>query len=356
MSSPREYLASRHPEHFFLDPMAPMALEQHLETAGLLESNERIRHCEIAGEGNMNCTLREQTTARSLIVKQARPWVEKYPQFEAPWERVLRESEFYKRVSSAPAAAAMMPRWIGCDESHHILLLEDLGEMGDYRPVYSHEQWDAETLEALASYLTVLHRVPETGKFANRAMRELNHAHIFQIPLQSDNGLDLDAITPGLSRVAAVLKSDAAYRGAIDGLGALYLEHGSCLLHGDFYPGSWVRYNAAAADVKTVISADDVWVIDPEFCFFGPAEFDLGIFVGHLLLAGRPAALVERVFADYRGAAPLDRELALRFAGMEIMRRLIGVAQLPLVADLARKQALLNLSRKLVLRPESFGR
>ena len=99
-----------------------------------------------------------------------------------------------------------------------LLLLEDLGEMGDYRPVYSHEQWDAETLEALASYLTVLHRVPETGKFANRAMRELNHAHIFQIPLQSDNGLDLDSIQPGLAQAAAPLLADATYVKAVAAL------------------------------------------------------------------------------------------------------------------------------------------
>ena len=114
MSSSREHFASRYPEHFFLDPSAPNALEQHLHSAELLGSDERVVDCKIAGEGNMNCTLRVQTTARTLIVKQARPWVEKYPQFEAPWERILRESEFYKRVSSASQAAAAMPRWIGC--------------------------------------------------------------------------------------------------------------------------------------------------------------------------------------------------------------------------------------------------
>ena len=44
-----------------------------------------------------------------------------------------------------------------------------------------------------------------------------------------------------------------------------------------------------------------------------------------------------------------QRRLALQFAGMEIMRRLIGVAQLPLAADLSRKEALLATSRDLVL-------
>lgn len=45
----------------------------------------------------------------------------------------------------------------------------------------------------------------------------------------------------------------------------------------------------------------------------------------------------------------MDDALARQFAGVEIMRRLIGVAQLPLVADLNQKEELLNLSRDLVL-------
>ena len=75
-----------------------------------------------------------------------------------------------------------------------------------------------------------------------------------------------------------------------------------------------------------------------------------------MLLSGRSPTLFYEVFAGYRGAASFNRELALRFAGMEIMRRLIGVAQLPLIADLAQKEALLATSRELLLRPESFFR
>ena len=34
-----------------------------------------------AGDGNMNCTVRVTTGTGTLIVKQSRPWVEKYPRF-----------------------------------------------------------------------------------------------------------------------------------------------------------------------------------------------------------------------------------------------------------------------------------
>ena len=99
------------------------------------------------------------------------------------------------------------------------------------------------------------------------------------------------------------------------------------LLHGDYFPGSWLR------------SAAGLRIIDPEFCFFGPPEFDAGVMLAHMLLAGQAR----------RVAFPgLDRALVDRFAGIEIMRRLIGVAQLPLAFGIERKRDLLNLSREMV--------
>jgi 5-methylthioribose kinase len=180
-------------------------------------------------------------------------------------------------------------------------------------------------------------------RLENRNMRQLNHEHLYRFPLLANNGLDLDAITPGLKGCAEQLIKNAVYVQAVGELGQLYLRDGEYLLHGDFYPGSWVR------------SSDDVWVIDPEFCFFGSGEFDVGILIGHLLLAARPLDYALRVF-DYYTAPPAFRpELALGFAGMEIMRRLIGVAQLPLTAELAFKEQLLYLSTQLLLEPQRLA-
>ena len=48
----------------------------------------------------------------------------------------------------------------------------------------------------------------------------------------------------------------------------------------------------------------------------------------------------------------LDAALVAGYAGVEIMRRLIGVAQLPLSYDIDRKRSLLRLSRRLVVEPD----
>ena len=70
--------------------------------------------------------------------------------------------------------------------------------------------------------------------------------------------------------------------------------------------------------------------------------------VGHLELAKQPPAIVERLVDMYHADDRFDRDLAARFAGVEMMRRVIGVAQLPLVATLSEKRVWLERSRQLV--------
>jgi 5-methylthioribose kinase len=116
-------------------------------------------------------------------------------------------------------------------------------------------------------------------------------------------------------------------------LGRGYRADGAALVHGDFFPGSWLR------------SERGITLIDPEFCFLGSAEYDLGVFLAHLELTGSRShwAIVQE-----RYGGNVDWTLTRAFAGAELMRRLIGVAQLPLAADLKQKSAWLEQSRDLV--------
>jgi len=333
------------PGGFYVDPARPAGLAAHLQEKGLLARGEDIRTVDRAGEGNMNLTLRLVTPHRSLILKQARPWVEKYPQIPAPVDRALVEIEFYEAVASAPEVRRAMPRLLGADRESRLLLLEDLGDSHGFTGLYGGETLDRGSLEALVTYLVALHASAASGErrrvFENREMRVLNHEHIFRLPLDPDNGLDLDAFTPGLAEVAAPLRTDAAYVAQVTALGEEYLADGDTLVHGDYFPGSWLRAGGGVA------------VIDPEFCFLGPRAFDVGFMLGHLHLAGQPEEICDALLSLYverSGVADGEiRTRARRFAGVEIMRRLIGVAQLPLACGGERKGELLRLSRALVL-------
>lgn len=314
---------------FFLDSQNPPAIEAWLHSHGLLPTGQPVLSATRAGEGNMNCTLRIATPTGTFILKQARPWVEKYPSIPAPDERALIEADFYQAVSTVPEIASLMPRLLSHVPEDRILILEDLAPATDYTGVYATSQFDPSDLLTLTHWLHALHSHctdPHlAARFANPKMRALNHAHIFRLPLRRDTGWNLDSWTPGLASAAAELWSDSAYCRRVEELGHIYLGTGVCLVHGDFFPGSWMRARGS------------VRVIDPEFCFWGQPEFDHGVMLAHLLLARAPQPTHNQ------------NPLTAAFAGVEIMRRLIGVAQLPLPYGIDEKVRLLELSRQMVL-------
>jgi 5-methylthioribose kinase len=330
---------------FILNPSESSALLRFLQEKTWLKYGEIVQHVERAGEGNMNCVVRVYTNQRSFILKQSRPWVEKYPQIAAPQDRALTEARFYQETKKSAEISFHLPQLLALDAEERLLMFEDLGLARDWISFYqSPEEWMWETsFDVLIDFLVILHtsfREPALrAVFSNNAMRQLNHEHIFSLPLRRDNGLALDAITPGLSHLAEQLQSNDVYVAAIADLGGIYLNGfpGACLLHGDYFPGSWMWVG------------EQFYVIDPEFCYYGPPEWDVGVMVAHFYLAGQPAKLIDDATKRYSAAAPLKRQLMRQFAGAEIMRRLIGVAQLPLPYGFERKRDLLQMSVDLVL-------
>jgi 5-methylthioribose kinase len=319
-------------------------VERYLAGRGLVSAGDLPIAIARAGAGNMNLAVRiTLASGQTFVVKQGRPWVEKYPQIPAPFERTLVEAAFYAELARDPRASSLMPAVLDVDADNHILVLEDVGSAGDFTFLYSDGSMPAAALAQLIEWLGWLGEMtPRAGSrdiFANRAMRALNHEHMFNYPLRDGNGLDLDGITPGLGAAAREMAADRPYVDGVTALGRRYLADGDTLVHGDYFPGSWLR------------SEDGVRIIDPEFCFLGGAEFDYGILIAHLMLASCDAAAIACVKAAI-DARRLDAELAARYAGVEIMRRLIGVAQLPIVFGIDRKRTLLNLSRRLVVEPD----
>ena len=291
-----------------------------------------------AGTGNMNLveriTLDNQAT---VILKRARGWVEKYPHIPAPIERAEVEAAFYAAVADSAAGWAM-PRHLAFSKEYAANLIADLGEGTDGMNAYAGQIIGYDALDAIADWMLALHGLegPFDEMLTNTAMRSLNALHIFDYPLDQNNGLDLDAITPGLQVLADELKQDASFAAAVNAVGRRYLgSKAGVLLHGDLYPGSWLTTETG------------IFVIDPEFCWIGPREWDVGVLAAHLRLSGQPENSTERLIKRY-GIA-LDRQLLNQIIGIEILRRLIGVAQLPLAIGLDAKAILLAEARELVL-------
>jgi 5-methylthioribose kinase len=212
------------------------------------------------------------------------------------------------------------------------MLLEDLGEGSDYLSIYGGaRQLQSDELIHLVEYLMYLHKV-HVSDFPNTdGMRTLNHEHIFEFPFLEENGFDLNQIHAGLQEASLPYKRDAVLKAKIHSLGQHYLKTGKTLIHGDFYPGSWLE---VASGIK---------IIDPEFGGLGDPEFDLGVLLAHLDLARQDEQLSKLVQETYN--TPLDWSLVEQYRGVELLRRLIGIAQLPVSLSLDEKKSLLARAR-----------
>lgn len=314
------------------------AARDALAKLGLLEADEEIESMERAGEGNMNMVIRITTNRRRVILKQSRPWVEKYPQIAAPADRILAEIGFYRRIEPVDAIRNRVPKLIGFDAEMRLMVLDDLGKASDYSDLYERREPESLPLSDAIAWLAKLHSIEvdrsERSSLGNRELLELNHAHIFVIPLQFPAAIPLDSICPGLEQLACDVRETAGVAKAAEVLGARYLGLGNYLLHGDFYPGSWLR------------TPGGLRIIDPEFTFAGPVEFDLGVLAAHRVLIGGNDDSADVVADLYRqaGGAKIEPSLMLGFAAMEIIRRLIGVAQLPLVATFEQRLAMMTIA------------
>lgn len=283
----------------------------------------------------MNVVLRLQTNWRSLILKQSRPYVRKYPDIPAPANRIDVEHRFYQAISQI-ARLSCFPKIAAYDATQHLLLMEDLGQTEDLTRLYASRNVPDILLDSLAGALAGIHTAPAPSDFPdNLELRRLNHQHIFVLPFLPENGFSLDTVQPGLEGLAAPLREDAKLKARVAALGDAYLEQGQTLLHGDFYPGSWVEAGNA------------LFIIDPEFSFMGFPEFDLGVMAAHLYMSGMDPELARKTLGAY--PLPYREETALQVAGTEVVRRLIGLAQLPLERSLEEKETLLKTARQWIM-------
>lgn len=302
----------------------------------LTDNNENIIKVTKPGEGNMNVVLRIKTNLRSFILKQSRPFVQKYKNIDAPIERIDVEYQFYKTVANNAILNNHLPKILQYNSENHLLILEDLGECEDMTNLYNSDEIEIQQLELLINVIANIHnsKTPESYP-ENKGLRLLNHQHIFELPFIENNGFSLNDIQPGLEELSIPYKKDILLKERIKEVGNKYLSEGKTLLHGDYYPGSWMR------------KGNDIYIIDPEFSFLGFAEFDLGVLAAHAILISQNRTVLSTIEKNY--PQKIDSKLLNQVAGIEIMRRLIGLAQLSISLTIKEKEELLKTAYSLVM-------
>lgn len=79
--------------------------------------------------------------------------------------------------------------------------------------------------------------------------------------------------SPYLDHDAETVREDDILKLEVASLKSMFCERSQALIHGDLHTGS------------VMVTTESTQVIDPEFAFYGPMGFDIGAFLGNLILA-----------------------------------------------------------------------
>ena len=312
-------------------PFSEADLPGYLEGLGLLSPGEPV--CvEPAGEGNINWVRRVRSTARerSFVVKQARPALERFPEYRVSTQRIEFEARWYETVARFDREG-ICPRVHHFDSQRKALVLEDLAGAESLDGLLARGGDASRVAAALGRFLGAVHagtRDPAlASRFSNAEMRHLHGEHIFALPFR---GSDFP-LSPAVKQYAQAIAADADLRRRIDAAHARYLELAIALVHGDVQP------------TNVLVAAGGPKLLDAEIAHVGDPAFDVGQLAGHLWLrvlargdARAAAPAVSALWASYSaalgGALQVFFSDALVHAGIEMLRRTLGAARIPEVS------------------------
>jgi 5-methylthioribose kinase len=340
-----------------------------------------VRAVEEVGDGNLNRVFRVRGPAASIIVKQALPYL-KVAGRQWPLTRERARIEADAIAVHSRYAPGLLPRVEHFDAALSAIVLEDLDGFRSWRDILVEEQRTPGIAAQVGWYsaATLLstgrpdERCELRGRFGYSELCLVTEDLVFTAPFTGAASNRYDDELTGLVRA---LRRDRALRMAVSGLLSDFRTRPEALIHGDLHTGS------------VLVQGRQARVIDLEFAYFGPFGFDPGMLLANLALAhiGHAAvgdlesgAAIAGYAREYWTALEAGcRQLwsadepschqfltsliadAARFAGVEMIRRIVGLAHvrdidsLPQPARLQAQQHAVSRGRMLITGPACGG-
>ena len=383
-----------------MDAYAPLKVESiaarlggHGELRRRLGADPARWRAREVGDGNLNLVFIVEGPAGGAVLKQALPYVRLVGE---SWPLPLRRSyfEYHALTRQAARDPGRVPEIFAFDEAQALIAMEYLSPHVILRRSLEAGVVHPGLGEALGLFLArtlfrgsdlamaAAARKADLALFAgNVELCAITEALVFTEPY-FDAPLNRHT-SPWLDALVAELRADADLKVAAQHLKLAYAANAETLCHGDLHSGSVMAFEG------------DIKVIDPEFAAYGPFGFDVGMLIANFFLAffaqggheqakgardayrgwilgvtvtlwsafkdeftrlwrtertgmlypralyedqGQPGA-AERALSDLLARIWVD---ALGFAGVEMHRRILGlahVAELERIADPARRAA-----------------
>ena len=339
----------------------PDYLRQRRAEIRMFESGTDLRIEEI-GDGNLNTVYRVSDAARperSVVLKHAPPYIKILgPEYPLSIERLTYESralDIYNQF-----ARGIVPELYYFDAETAVIAMQDLRDAQVLRADLIAGRVDTGIAEQIGRFMGTVHsrtyveNLDSTTvqhyrqQFANTTMQSITADYVFTFPYTEH---ETNFWTPGLEPDVQRLKADTDFLRQAAYLKQIFLTAQQAVTHGDLHTGSVLVQNNTAK------------VIDAEFAFYGPVGFDLGLYwANHLLsyfshqdtldVQSALKTVIAKTWHTYTlefrtvDATLKEQTLqqifheAVGFAGLEMLRRLIGAAHvkdIEGIADIPKK-------------------
>lgn len=252
------------------------------------------------GDGNLNLVFIVSGEAGSVVVKQALPYVRLVGD---SWPLPLKRAffEFHALTRQAKRDPRSVPDIYHFDESQALIIMEFL----EPHIILRGKLIKGERVDGLGEVLgRFCARTAFRGSDLSMAAGEkkadtalfMGNVELCDITEQlvfTDSYYDAERNhhTPELAPVIAQLRADTALKAAAQHMLLRFTSGGETLMHGDLHTGSVMCTDSQSR------------VIDPEFAFYGPMGFDLGMLLANYLMAylSQPAHRSPDQLDDYQG-------------------------------------------------------
>ena len=270
-------------EEYFL--MTEADVEDYVNTRlpGFFDASAALA-CKEIGDGNLNYVFRvsDDASGKSIIVKQAGEELRISKEMKISTDRGRIESEIL--TLQAKYAPGLVPEVYLYDPVMCVICMEDMKGHTMMRTAMMKHEIFPKFADQITDFLvnTLLftsdivmdHKEKErlTTRFVNPDLCEITHDLVYTEPYNDCRGRNI-VEEKNLEHVRAHLYEDRALHTEVAKLKNDFLTNAQSLIHGDLHTGS------------VFINKDHIYVFDPEFAFFGPGGYDVGNVIANLFFA-----------------------------------------------------------------------
>ncbi len=268
-------------------PLSPESLSQRLGELDVMKttvgSNVDAWSVREVGDGNLNLVFIVEGDAGSVIVKQALPYVRLVGD---SWPLPLKRAffEYHALIRQEARDPGSVPAVLHFDESQALIIMERLQP----HIILRQQTMEGRKVAGLGKTLGLFaartafrgsdlsmaakDKKADVALFAdNVELCDITESLVFTDPYY-DAEMNRHT-TPQLDGIVADLRRDEALKVEVQHMKRAFTSRGETMCHGDLHAGS------------IMVTDSESRIIDPEFAYYGPFGFDIGMLIGNYLMA-----------------------------------------------------------------------